>query len=36
MKILPMARRLKGITGRTELHNIVEDSLKKAFLWDEV
>jgi phosphate transport system ATP-binding protein len=28
--------RLKGITGRTELHNIVEDSLKKAFLWDEV
>ncbi len=28
--------RLKGITGRRELHNIVEDSLKKAFLWDEV
>lgn len=28
--------RLKGIAGRTELHNIVEDSLKKAFLWDEV
>src|SRR5512145_754932 len=28
--------RLKGISGRTELHNIVEESLKKAFLWDEV
>jgi phosphate transport system ATP-binding protein len=28
--------RLKGITGRRELHNIVEDSLRKAFLWDEV
>jgi phosphate transport system ATP-binding protein len=28
--------RLKGITGRRDLHNIVEDSLKKAFLWDEV
>jgi len=28
--------RLKGISGRRELHNIVEDSLKKAFLWDEV
>ena len=28
--------RLKGITGRRDLHNIVEESLKKAFLWDEV
>ncbi|HVN95752.1 MAG TPA: phosphate ABC transporter ATP-binding protein [Syntrophorhabdaceae bacterium] len=28
--------RLKGLTGRRELHNIVEESLKKAFLWDEV
>jgi phosphate transport system ATP-binding protein len=28
--------RLKGITGRRNLHNIVEESLKKAFLWDEV
>jgi phosphate transport system ATP-binding protein len=28
--------RLKGITGRRNLHDIVEESLKKAFLWDEV
>jgi len=28
--------RLKGITSRRDLHNIVEESLKKAFLWDEV
>jgi phosphate transport system ATP-binding protein len=28
--------RLKGITSRTKLHRIVADSLKKAFLWDEV
>jgi len=28
--------RLKGVTGRRNLHNIVEESLKKAFLWDEV
>ncbi len=28
--------RLKGITSKTELHHIIEDSLKKAFLWDEV
>jgi phosphate transport system ATP-binding protein len=28
--------RLKGITGRRNLHNIVEESLRKAFLWDEV
>lgn len=28
--------RLKGITGKTDLHHIVEGSLKKAFLWDEV
>ena len=28
--------RLKGIAGRRNLHNIVEESLKKAFLWDEV
>lgn len=28
--------RLKGITGRRNLHNLVEESLKKAFLWDEV
>ncbi len=28
--------RLKGITDRTSLHHITEDSLKKAFLWDEV
>ncbi|MBP1749508.1 MAG: phosphate transporter, ATPase subunit [Deltaproteobacteria bacterium] len=28
--------RLKGITDRTQLHHIAEDSLKKAFLWDEV
>ncbi len=28
--------RLKGVTGRRELHNLVEESLRKAFLWDEV
>jgi phosphate transport system ATP-binding protein len=28
--------RLKGISGRRDLHNIVEESLTKAFLWDEV
>ncbi len=28
--------RLKGITGRKNLHDLVEQSLKKAFLWDEV
>lgn len=28
--------RLKGIGDRTMLHYIVEESLKKAFLWDEV
>lgn len=28
--------KLKGITKKTILNNIVEDSLKKAFLWDEV
>lgn len=28
--------RLKGITGRRELHDLVEESLRKAFLWDEV
>ncbi len=28
--------RLKGIGDRATLHYIVEDSLKKAFLWDEV
>ncbi len=28
--------RLKGTSDRTSLHHIVEDSLKKAFLWDEV
>ncbi len=28
--------RLKGTTGKRELHHIVEESLKKAFLWDEV
>lgn len=28
--------RLKGITKKTLLNNIVEDCLKKAFLWDEV
>ncbi len=28
--------RLKGIGDRDSLHFIVEDSLKKAFLWDEV
>jgi phosphate transport system ATP-binding protein len=28
--------RLKGIGDRTTLHYIVEESLKKAFLWDEV
>jgi phosphate transport system ATP-binding protein len=28
--------RLKGIAGRRNLHDIVEESLKKAFLWDEV
>jgi phosphate transport system ATP-binding protein len=28
--------RLKGLSGRRDLHNVVEDSLKKAFLWDEV
>lgn len=28
--------KLKGTTDRTSLHHIVEDSLKKAFLWDEV
>jgi phosphate transport system ATP-binding protein len=28
--------RLKGIRKRSELHAIVEESLKKAFLWDEV
>jgi phosphate transport system ATP-binding protein len=28
--------RLKGTTGRRNLHNIVEESLRKAFLWDEV
>ncbi|MBA4391278.1 MAG: phosphate ABC transporter ATP-binding protein [Syntrophus sp. (in: bacteria)] len=28
--------RLQGISGRTELHRIVEGSLKKAYLWDEV
>jgi phosphate transport system ATP-binding protein len=28
--------RLKGTSDRTTLHHIVEDSLKKAFLWDEV
>ncbi len=28
--------RLKGTTGRKKLYDIVEESLKKAFLWDEV
>lgn len=28
--------RLNGTSDRTTLHHIVEDSLKKAFLWDEV
>ena len=28
--------KLKGITDRTSLHHIAEDSLKKAFLWNEV
>lgn len=28
--------KLKGITKKTVLNNIVEDCLKKAFLWDEV
>ena len=28
--------RLLGTTSKTELHHIVEASLKKAFLWDEV
>jgi len=28
--------RLQGIRNRTELNTIVEESLKKAFLWDEV
>jgi phosphate transport system ATP-binding protein len=28
--------RLKGITNREQLHGIVEESLGKAFLWDEV
>ncbi len=28
--------RLKGVNGREELHRIVSESLKKAFLWDEV
>lgn len=28
--------RLKGTNDRTTLHHIVEDSLAKAFLWDEV
>ncbi|MFH1081759.1 MAG: phosphate ABC transporter ATP-binding protein [Pseudomonadota bacterium] len=28
--------RLKGITNREQLHGIVEESLIKAFLWDEV
>jgi len=28
--------RLKGTSDRTTLHHLVEDSLKKAFLWDEV
>lgn len=28
--------RLKGTTSRPKLHHIVADSLKKAFLWDEV
>jgi len=28
--------RLKGVSDRTSLHHIVEDSLKKAFLWEEV
>ena len=28
--------RLKGVNKRSELHAIVEESLKKAFLWDEV
>ncbi len=28
--------RLKGVRKRSELHAIVEESLKKAFLWDEV
>ena len=28
--------RLRGIRKREELHNIVEDSLKKSFLWEEV
>ncbi|MDD3845419.1 MAG: phosphate ABC transporter ATP-binding protein [Syntrophorhabdaceae bacterium] len=28
--------RLKGISDRTNLHHITEESLKKAFLWDEV
>src|SRR4030042_3224245 len=28
--------RLQGTSGRTELHHIVEASLKKAYLWDEV
>lgn len=28
--------RLKGITNREQLHRIVEESLEKAFLWDEV
>ena len=27
---------LQGTSSRTELHHIVEESLKKAFLWDEV
>jgi phosphate transport system ATP-binding protein len=28
--------RLQGTSSRTELHHIVEASLKKAYLWDEV
>lgn len=28
--------RLKGITDKTELNELVRDSLKKAFLWDEM
>ena len=28
--------RLRGTTDRTSLHHIIEDCLKKAFLWDEV
>lgn len=28
--------RLRGTRKREELHNIVEDSLKKSFLWEEV